>query len=75
MRIGSARGTEDPFIEIPQEEFRTPLRRFVGRTTEEVGSIAGIVRFGRVARGEADRASDIDLFVLIDIDDERVSAR
>lgn len=33
------------------------------------------VCFGSVARGEADRVSDIDLFVLVDDDDELVAAR
>ncbi|WP_375142040.1 nucleotidyltransferase domain-containing protein [Natronoarchaeum rubrum] len=32
-------------------------------------------RFGSVARGEADRASDIDVFVLVNDDNELVSAR
>lgn len=65
----------DPFLEIPQREFRTPLRLFVERVTEELSETAGIVCFGSVARGEADRISDIDLFVLVSDHDELVSAR
>ena len=66
---------DDPFLEIPQAEFREPLRRFVERIDEEVSSNAGILCFGSVARGEADRASDVDVFVLLDDDEEVVSAR
>ncbi|WP_276280459.1 nucleotidyltransferase domain-containing protein [Halorussus caseinilyticus] len=69
------READDPFLEIPQAEFRKPLRAFVGQVTDEVASVAGIVCFGSVARGEADRVSDIDAFVLVDNDDELVTAR
>ncbi|WP_435157972.1 nucleotidyltransferase domain-containing protein [Haladaptatus sp. DFWS20] len=65
---------DDPLLEIPQSTFRQPLERFRDRVTEELSSIAGIVCFGSVARGEADRVSDIDLFVLAD-DDELVATR
>ncbi|MFC7081602.1 nucleotidyltransferase domain-containing protein [Halorussus caseinilyticus] len=47
----------------------------MGQVTDEVASVAGIVCFGSVARGEADRVSDIDAFVLVDNDDELVTAR
>lgn len=53
------RDADDPFLEIPQAEFREPLRRFVDRVNDEVPSIAGILCFGSVARGEADRTSDV----------------
>ncbi|MCU4750984.1 nucleotidyltransferase domain-containing protein [Halobacteria archaeon AArc-curdl1] len=69
------RDADDPLLEIPQAEFRKPLRRFVERLDEEIQSIAGILCFGSVARGEADRASDVDVFVLLDDDGEVVSAR
>lgn len=68
------READDPFLEIPQAEFRKPLRAFVERVTDEV-PVAGIVCFGSVARGEADRVSDIDVFVLVADDDELVTAR
>ncbi len=48
---------------------------FVERVDDEVPSIAGILCFGSVARGEADRASDIDVFVLVGEDEDTVSAR
>jgi predicted nucleotidyltransferase len=69
------READDPFLEIPQAEFRRPLRAFVDRVTDEVPSVAGVVCFGSVARGEADRVSDIDVFVLVANDDELVTAR
>ncbi|WP_433632855.1 nucleotidyltransferase domain-containing protein [Halomicrococcus sp. NG-SE-24] len=66
---------ENPFLEIPQPAFRQPLKRFTNQATGELSSVAGVVCFGSVARGEADRVSDIDLFVLVDEDDELVAAR
>ncbi|WP_204357344.1 nucleotidyltransferase domain-containing protein [Halogeometricum borinquense] len=45
------------------------------RVVDTVPSVAGVVCFGSVARGEADRVSDIDVFVLVENDDELVTAR
>ncbi|WP_137285534.1 nucleotidyltransferase domain-containing protein [Halorussus salinisoli] len=69
------READDPFLEIPQAEFRKPLRAFVDRVADEVPSVVGVVCFGSVARGEADRVSDIDVFVLVANDNELVTAR
>lgn len=69
------RNADDPLLEIPQAEFREPLRRFVERVGEDVPSVGGILCFGSVARGEADRASDIDVFILVGDGEEVVSAR
>jgi predicted nucleotidyltransferase len=56
----------DPLLSIPQEEFRTPINAFLDEL-EGVGiEIVGVVLFGSVARGEADRASDIDLQIVVD---------
>lgn len=63
----------DPVLSIPQPEFHKPVRAFVDHVTEEVEELVGIVLFGSVARGEADRASDIDLLVFVD--DDRTQAR
>lgn len=69
----------DPLLAIPQSEFRAPVRAFVDRVREavhdstDVDDLLGVVVFGSVARGEADRRSDIDLFVLVDGD--RTAAR
>ena len=62
---------DDPLLTIEQVEFRAPIRAFVDRTvdalgaTDEVEDLVGILVFGSVARGEADRRSDIDLFVVV----------
>ncbi len=70
---------DDPILAIEQAEFHEPIRTFVERVrgkieeSEEVNELVGLVVFGSVARGEADRQSDIDLFVVVEGD--RTSAR
>ena len=70
---------DDPILAIDQPEFHAPIRAFVTRVQEkiaeadDVDDLLGIVVFGSVARAEADRRSDIDLFVVVDGD--RTSAR
>jgi len=60
---------DDPILEIQQEEFRTPVKAFSDRIEEnQEGDLAGILLFGSVARGEADRASDIDIQVIVEDD-------
>ena len=65
---------DDPILAIPQSEFQPPILAFVDRvqaTLTEAGDVddlLGIVIFGSVARGEADRQSDIDCFVVVDGD-------
>ena len=62
---------DDPLLAIEQSEFRAPIREFIDRAvealnaTDEVEDLVGILVFGSVARGEADRRSDIDLFVTV----------
>ncbi|WP_435118761.1 nucleotidyltransferase domain-containing protein [Halolamina sp. C58] len=63
----------DPVLSIPQPEFQKPVRAFVERAEEEIAELVGIVLFGSVARGDADRASDIDLLVFVNSD--RTEAR
>lgn len=69
----------DPLLTIPQPEFRAPVRAFVDRVREavddshDVDELLGVVVFGSVARGEADRRSDVDLFIIVDGD--RTAAR
>ena len=55
----------DPICSIPQTEFQTPVRIARRYITEELEEVKGIILFGSVARGEADRQSDIDLWVLV----------
>ncbi|QLH79104.1 nucleotidyltransferase domain-containing protein [Halosimplex rubrum] len=63
---GRLRKPDDPIAEIPQEEFRDPVKAFTDRVAEEQGgNLVGILLFGSVARGEADRTSDIDIQVIV----------
>ena len=61
----------DPVLSIPQAEFHKPVRAFVDRIEDERDDLVGILLFGSVARGEADRASDIDLLVFVEGDRTR----
>lgn len=69
----------DPVLAIEQEEYQAPIRAFITEVnaaienTSTVTRLIGIVLFGSVARGEADRQSDIDLFVVVE--DDRTAAR
>jgi predicted nucleotidyltransferase len=63
----------DPILSIPQTEFHKPVRAFVTRVKDELDELVGIILFGSVARGEADRASDTD--VLVVVEDDRTHAR
>ncbi|ACV10422.1 DNA polymerase beta domain protein region [Halorhabdus utahensis DSM 12940] len=56
---------EDPIERIPQVPYRTPVRVIAQYVRDELADVLGIVLFGSVARGEADRRSDIDLWVLV----------
>jgi len=64
----------DPVFAIPQAEFRNPVQAYLGELderiqgSEEIDELVGIVLFGSVARGTADRRSDIDLLVIVDGD-------
>lgn len=60
------RKPDDPILEIPQGEFRGPVRKFVEKAEQSQGdNLVGIILFGSVARGEADRASDIDIQAIV----------
>jgi len=75
VRINSAKvlSPADPITTIPQDEYHAPVRRVVDLVTDRIGEDAGIVLFGSVVRGDADRASDIDLFVVVE--DDRMAAQ
>ena len=70
---------DDPILAIEQPQFHDPVRAFVEHVwdafdeSDNIDDLVGVVVFGSVARGEADRRSDIDLFVVVDGD--RTSAR
>lgn len=65
--------SDDPVTTIPQLEYHDPVREVRDRITGEIGSDVGIVLFGSVARGDADRASDIDVFIVVE--DGRMAAQ
>jgi predicted nucleotidyltransferase len=59
---------DDPIRSIPQTEFQTPVRAAQQYIEDELKDVRGIILFGSVARGTADRQSDIDLWVLVEGD-------
>lgn len=59
---------ENPYASIPQQEFRIPVKKACKELKKTLENIKGIVLFGSVATGTADRQSDIDLFVLVEDD-------
>ena len=63
----------DPVFSVPQSEFHKPVRAFLDRLEDDVDSVVGVVLFGSVARGEADRASDVDLLLIVE--EDKTSAR
>ena len=64
----------DPVFLIPQSKFRKPVRAYFDeletriQESEEIDELVGAILFGSVARGTADRRSDIDLLVIVDGD-------
>lgn len=56
---------DDPYLRIPQREFHEPVKAAVDELTDTLDSVLGIVLYGSVARGDADRRSDVDLWVLV----------
>jgi len=70
---------DDPVLAIEQSEFHAPVRAFLDevraelRDSDGVERLVGVVVFGSVARGEADRQSDIDVLVVVEGD--RTAAR
>ena len=59
---------DDPILTIPQPTFHAPVREAVGQLQDTLDDVKGIIVFGSVARGAADRQSDIDLWVLVQDD-------
>jgi predicted nucleotidyltransferase len=56
---------DDPYLEIPQSEFYAPVKAATEAILDELDDVLAVVLYGSVARGEADRRSDIDLWVLV----------
>ncbi|WP_117592542.1 nucleotidyltransferase domain-containing protein [Haloprofundus halophilus] len=67
VQINRARLTipDNAFLEIPQVEFHAPVKAATEALTGELDGVLAVVLYGSVARGEADRRSDIDLWVLV----------
>lgn len=59
---------DDPYLQIPQSEFQSPVRTAVEGLLDRLDKVIGVVLYGSVARGDADRRSDIDLWVLVEDD-------
>jgi predicted nucleotidyltransferase len=57
---------DDPLLQIPQKEFREPVKTLLEKIKQTNINTVGIILFGSVARGEADRASDIDIQVIVE---------
>lgn len=66
---------DEPLFAVPQDEFREPIREYTDRARTKVPSFSALLVFGSVARGEADRQSDIDIWILIDDDEDLLQAR
>ncbi|GAA0250930.1 nucleotidyltransferase domain-containing protein [Haladaptatus pallidirubidus] len=62
----------DPLLSVSQSEFRKPIEAFLTELqqqvteSDDIETLVGVILFGSVARGTADRSSDIDLLVIID---------
>lgn len=56
---------DTPYLEIPQSEFHAPVKAATETLLDELDDVLAVVLYGSVARGEADRRSDIDLWVLV----------
>lgn len=65
---------DGPLFSIPQKEFRKPVQAYLNELTtaidnsDGIDELAGVILFGSVARGTADRSSDIDLLVVVEGD-------
>lgn len=64
---------DDPVTAIPQPEYHAPVREILSQLGDRLDVEVGVVLFGSVARGDADRASDVDLFVVVE--DDRMQAQ
>ncbi|WP_225335330.1 nucleotidyltransferase domain-containing protein [Halomicrobium urmianum] len=56
---------DDPYLEVPQSEFHAPVKAATEALLDELAGVLAVVLYGSVARGEADRRSDVDLWVLV----------
>lgn len=59
---------DDPVTTIPQVEYHAPVRSILTELEARIAENLGVMHFGSVARGTANRTSDIDLFVVVEGD-------
>lgn len=59
---------DNPYLQIPQGKFHEPVKAATEAVVDELDGVIAVVLYGSVARGEADRRSDIDLWVLVEED-------
>ena len=64
---------DDPVTTIPQAAYHGPVRAILSELRDRISDDIGVILFGSVARGSADRTSDIDLFVVVE--DGRMQAQ
>jgi predicted nucleotidyltransferase len=55
----------DPYLQIPQKEFRKPVKEAAEEIESRLENVQAVVLYGSIARGEGDRLSDVDLWVLV----------
>ena len=58
--------SDDPVTTILQSAYHAPVRAILTGLKERISDDIGVILFGSVARGTADRMSDIDLFVVVE---------
>ncbi|MDS0297525.1 nucleotidyltransferase domain-containing protein [Halogeometricum sp. S1BR25-6] len=56
---------DSPYLQIPQSEFHAPVEAATEALIEELNGVLAVVLYGSVSHGEADRRSDIDIWVLV----------
>ncbi|UCE73208.1 MAG: nucleotidyltransferase domain-containing protein [Methanomassiliicoccales archaeon] len=54
---------EDPLFQIPQEEYRGVVKKIIDQINK-IKQVKNVILFGAIARGTADRMSDIDILVV-----------
>lgn len=59
---------DNPVLSVPQGEFQLPVQIAIEAIRRELTGIEGILLFGSVAKGSADRQSDIDIWILVEAD-------
>lgn len=59
---------DDPVLRIPQGEFHAPVSEATDAIVTKLDGVIAVVVYGSVARGDADRRSDVDLWVLVEED-------